>query len=254
MEEHLIVTGIENAVLVLSDGAQRAGADLRVLVDEAREVTNLVKALTRRVERNIVEQAAIAGALNQSVLGDKESAEKAAAYIARRLDRLSRETERGWSGTAVEGPKGRSFRFGRTVRGVSETHVVDSVLISTPEARRLDALAGDLQLVYGTLSPMPALKRKDDEVEIASPSALIEAVFEAGRRGLSVQRYKGLGEMNPGQLWETTLDPNARVMKQVEIKDAQEADEIFTTLMGDVVEPRREFIQENALRVVNLDV
>ncbi|MGD9539044.1 MAG: DNA topoisomerase (ATP-hydrolyzing) subunit B [Alphaproteobacteria bacterium] len=254
MEEHLIVTGIDNAVLVLSDGTQRAGPDLRVLVDEAREVTNLVKALTRRVERNIVEQAAIAGALNQSVLGDAARAQAAAEYIARRLDRLSRETERGWHGSAVEGAKGRSFHFTRTVRGVSEMHVVDAVLISTPEARRLDALAGELQLVYGALSPMPALRRKDDEVEIASPSALIEAVFEAGRRGLSVQRYKGLGEMNPDQLWETTLDPNARVMKQVEIKDAQEADEIFTTLMGDIVEPRREFIQENALRVVNLDV
>ncbi len=254
LENHLTMAGIDDAVLVLGDGNQRAGADLRGLVDEAREVGALVKALTRRVDRRIVEQAAIAGALNLDLLGDKQAADAAAAYIAKRLDRLSPEIERGWSGHAVEGLKGRSFHFNRMVRGVSETHVVDAVLISTPEARRLDALAGDLQLVYGKLAPMPVLKRKDGEVEIPSPTALIEAVFEAGRKGLAVQRYKGLGEMNPSQLWETTLDPEVRTMKRVEIKDAQEADEIFTTLMGDVVEPRREFIQENALKVVNLDV
>ncbi len=254
LENHLIMAGIEDAVLVLGDGSQRAGIDLRALVEEAREVTGLVKALTRRVDRRIVEQAAIAGALSLEVLGNKEVADEAATYIAKRLDFLSPEIERGWSGSTVEGQKGRSFRFTRMTRGVSETHVIDAVLISTPEARRLDAMAGDLQLVYGKLAPMPALKRKDGQVEIGSATALIEAVFEAGRKGLAVQRYKGLGEMNPSQLWETTLDPEARTMKRVEIRDAQEADEIFTTLMGDVVEPRREFIQENALKVVNLDV
>ena len=254
LENHLIMAGIEDAVLVLGDGSQRAGIDLRALVEEAREVTGLVKALTRRVDRRIVEQAAIAGALSFEVLGNKEVADEAAIYIAKRLDFLSPEIERGWSGSTVEGQKGRSFRFTRMTRGVSETHVIDAVLISTPEARRLDAMAGDLQLVYGKLAPMPALKRKDGQVEIGSATALIEAVFDAGRKGLAVQRYKGLGEMNPSQLWETTLDPEARTMKRVEIKDAQEADEIFTTLMGDVVEPRREFIQENALKVVNLDV
>ena len=254
LESHLTMAGIEDAVLVLGDGSQRAGADLRSLVEDAREVAGLVKALTRRVDRRIVEQAAIAGALSLDVLGNKEAADAAAIYIAKRLDFLSPEIERGWSGNTVEGQKGRSFRFTRMMRGVSETHVIDAVLISTPEARRLDALAGDLQLVYGKLAPIPALKRKDGEVEITSPTALIEAVFEAGRKGLAVQRYKGLGEMNPSQLWETTLDPEVRTMKRVEIKDVQEADEIFTTLMGDVVEPRREFIQENALKVVNLDV
>ena len=255
LEDHLTMAGIEDAVLVLGDGTQRAGADLRALVDEAREVSGLVKALTRRVDKRIVEQAAIAGALNLDLLADRTLAEQAAGYIARRLDRLSPETERGWVGHAVDGAKGaRTFHFSRTVRGVSETHVVDAVLISTPEARRLDAMAGDLQVTYGSLNPVARLKRKDESRDITSPSALTEAVFEAGRKGLSVQRYKGLGEMNPEQLWETTLDRNVRILKRVEIKDAQEADEVFTTLMGDIVEPRREFIQENALKVVNLDV
>jgi DNA gyrase subunit B len=254
LEEHLMVAGLEDAVLVLGDGTQRAGEDLRALVNEAREVAGLVRALTRRIDRRIVEQAAIAGALSLELLNSRENAEEAAAYIARRLDRLSPEIERGWSGQAVEGHRGRSFRFSRTLRGVSETHVVDAVLISTPEARRLDAMAGDLQASYGGLNPTPALRRKEESREIAAPSELLEAVFAAGRKGLTIQRYKGLGEMNPGQLWETTLDPNVRAMRRVEIKDAQEADEIFTTLMGDIVEPRREFIQENALKVVNLDV
>ena len=147
--------------------------------------------------------------------------------------------------------EGRAFKFSRTLRSVTETYLIDSVLITTPEARKLDSFAAKLQEIYG----YPAtLRRKDSEREITSPTMLLEAVYAVGRKGLSIQRYKGLGEMNPDQLWETTLDPDARTLRRVEIKDARDADEIFSTLMGEVVEPRRDFIQDNALKVVNLDV
>ena len=251
LEDHLIAAGLEEAVLRLHGGAERAGADLRAVVDTARETGTLIKALTRRVEQHIVEQAAIAGALNPPVLEDPEASARAAAYIAGRLDHLASENERGWQGTVLDTTAGRAFRFHRTLRGIAESHTIDRILITTPEARRLDSCAALLQEVYGH----PArLRRKDGETEVNSPSALLEAVYAAGRKGLAIQRYKGLGEMNPEQLWETTLDPEVRTLRQVEINQAQEAEEIFSTLMGEVVGPRREFIQENALKVVNLDV
>jgi DNA gyrase subunit B len=139
----------------------------------------------------------------------------------------------------------------RRVRGVQERHVIDGPLIKSAEARKLDALAAELQAVYMRTGSFAA---KDKETAISSPTELFAAVLEAGRRGVTIQRYKGLGEMNPDQLWETTLDPEARTLLQVRINHADEADEIFATLMGDVVEPRRDFIQENALKVANLDV
>ncbi len=251
LENFLIETGLEETVLDVQGSGSRAGADLATILDAAREIDVLVKALTRRIDQRIVEQAAIAGALNPDILNDPELAASAATYIAARLDKLSPEIERGWHGEAVDLPKGRAFKFSRTLRSVTENHLVDSVLITTPEARKLDSLAASLQEIY---SHPATLRRKDSEREITSPTMLLDAVYAAGRKGLSIQRYKGLGEMNPGQLWETTLDPDARTLRRVEIRDALEADEIFSTLMGEVVEPRREFIQNNALKVVNLDV
>ena len=251
LENFLIETGLEETVLDVQGGGSRAGADLATILDAAREIDVLVKALTRRIDQRIVEQAAIAGALNPDILNNPEQSASAATYIAGRLDKISSEIERGWHGEAVDLPTGRAFKFSRTLRSVTETHLVDSVLITTPEARKLDSLAASLQEIY---SHPATLRRKDTEREITSPTMLLDAVYAAGRKGLSIQRYKGLGEMNPDQLWETTLDPDARTLRRVEIKDAQEADEIFSTLMGEVVEPRREFIQNNALKVVNLDV
>ncbi|MGY9107571.1 MAG: DNA gyrase subunit B, partial [Alphaproteobacteria bacterium] len=192
---------------------------------------------------------AIAGALNEKILA--EHAAPAAEYIAQRLDALSPELERGWVGEAVDMVGGPGFHFSRTMRGVTEIHTIDQVLIHTPEARRLDAMSTHLQETYA--QPLK-LRRKDTEITIQSPSELLEGIFATGRKGLTVQRYKGLGEMNPDQLWETTLDPEVRTLLRVEVKDAIEADEIFSTLMGEVVEPRRDFIQQNALKVVNLDV
>ncbi len=260
LEEYLIETGLQDAVLkVYRRGADNkiveeilAGNDLRRVVDEAREVAALVNGLIRRIAMiDVVEQAAIARALNLGIMDDPERGPEAASYIARRLDALAPETDRGWRG-GIEPEAG--FTFTRTVRGVTETHVIDPTLVRTPEARRLDELADSLQAVYPSPTHPANFVRKDVEVAVAAPTALLEVVLAAGRKGLTIQRYKGLGEMNPEQLWETTLDPEIRSLLKVEIKDAQDADQIFSTLMGDVVEPRREFIQENALKVVNLDV
>ncbi|WP_119418637.1 DNA topoisomerase (ATP-hydrolyzing) subunit B [Desertibaculum subflavum] len=248
LEEYLLNGGLDGAVLFLGDGSQRAGVDLRSLVEEARAARGLVQSLARRYDRRLVEQAAIAGALDPAVPEDPARAADAAAEVARRLDALSDPTERGWKGVAAPGG---DLRFERTVRGVTETHLLDAAMFRAAEARKLGRFAESLHLVYAT----PArLRRKEEEVQVASPTDLVEAVMAFGRKGLSMQRYKGLGEMNPEQLWETTLDPEVRSLLQVKVREADEADSIFATLMGDVVEPRREFIQSNALEVVNLDV
>jgi DNA gyrase subunit B len=166
---------------------------------------------------------------------------EAAKYIARRLDALSEEIERGWKGEFKER---EGFRFERSVRGVAEVAILDHALLNSADARKLDEHAAALQQTY----PRPAtLRRKDEDTTIHGPVSLFEAVTSAGRKGITLQRYKGLGEMNPNQLWETTLDVNARSLLQVNVKAIDEADDIFTKLMGDIVEPRREFIQENAL-------
>jgi DNA gyrase subunit B len=239
LENYLITAGLEDAVLKLSTGETRAGADLRKLVEEARAIRNVLAGLHSRYNRQVVEQAAIAGVLNSEIVGDPRTAEAAAQYIAKRLDALSDETERGWQGQFKDG-----FRFERTVRGVKEIAVIDQALLGSADARKLDEYAASLQEVY----PRPgALRRKDEETPIHGPVSLFEAVTTTGRKGISLQRYKGLGEMNPGQLWETTLDTNARSLLQVKVKEGEEADNIFAELMGDLVEPRRDFIQKNAL-------
>ncbi|MBN9090632.1 MAG: DNA topoisomerase (ATP-hydrolyzing) subunit B [Reyranella sp.] len=251
LDDHLIDSGLDGSVFRLGDGTTQAKDDLRHTVDVARSVSNLVKplALSRRVtSQAVIEQAAIAGALNPDIIGDAEQAQGAAQYIARRLDVVSPELERGWSG---EPTTDGGLAFTRRLRGVQERHVIDGPLLRSAEARRLDALAPELQNIYRRPGTFVA---KDKETTISSPTELFAAVLEAGRKGVSIQRYKGLGEMNPDQLWETTLDPEARTLLQVKINHADEADEIFATLMGDVVEPRRDFIQDNALKVANLDV
>jgi DNA gyrase subunit B len=241
LEDYLIGAGLEEAVLQLSSGEGRAGADLQRLVEEARVVRNALGTLHSRYDRKVVEQAAIAGVLHPRAAEDLATAQAAAEYIARRLDALTEETERGWSGSFVEG---EGFRFERTVRGVRDVALLDLALLGSAEARKLDEHAASLQEVY----PRPGvLRRRGDDIPIYGPVSLFDAVMAAGRKGLSLQRYKGLGEMNPEQLWETTLDTNVRSLLQVKVKEVDEADDIFTKLMGDIVEPRREFIQDNAL-------
>ena len=241
LEDFLIATGLEDAVLRLSSGEHRAGGDLNGLVEQARVIRNVLNGLHSRYNRKVVEQAAIAGVLTSNIFDDPRKALEAARYIARRLDALSEETERGWQGEFREG---EGFHFERTIRGVTDVAVLDQALLGSADARKLDEHAVTLQQVY----PRPAtLRRKDDETPIHGPVSLFEAVTNAGRKGLSLQRYKGLGEMNPTQLWETTLDANARSLLQVNVKEIDEANILFDELMGDKVEPRRAFIEQNAL-------
>jgi DNA gyrase subunit B len=247
-EDYLIDMGLEDTVFIHHGGAQVAGIELREMVDKARRAAHLMKALTRRLPLLVAEQTAIAGTLSPEVLGNSELAAAAAEYIAKRLDHLSPDTERGWKGEP-DGAGG--LVFSRSVRGVLETHTIDRPLIASGEARALNDMADDLQATYAHPGK---LIRKDKIHPILGPTGLLDTVMELGRKGAAVQRYKGLGEMNPEQLWETTLDPDARTMLQVQVKDAADADSLFETLMGDVVEPRREFIQTNALKVTNLDI
>ncbi|MHA1599145.1 MAG: DNA topoisomerase (ATP-hydrolyzing) subunit B [Alphaproteobacteria bacterium] len=249
LEDYLFSSAIdEGSVFTAHDGAQTAGADLRSLIDEAHEVKKLLERLSRHVPVVITEQAAILGALNPDILSDSEHAAAVADYAAKRLDALENETERGWRGTVLEDG---GLAFERTMRGVNERHVIDAALIKSAEARKLDKMAGKLQKLYARHGVLTA---KDKEYTLTGPVSLIETVTAIGRKGIGIQRYKGLGEMNPEQLWETTLDPNARSLLQVRVSHADDAEEVFSTLMGDMVEPRREFIQANALKVANLDV
>ena len=242
LEDYLIAAGLEGAVLRLSSGEERAGADLKTLVDEARTIRSILHGLHSRYKRTVVEQAAIAGVLRPNIFSDAPKATAAAQYIAKRLDALSDETERGWSGTFKDG-----FEFERTVRGVKEVAFIDQALLGSADARKLDEFAPSLQQTYPRPTPPAVLRRKDEDIAIYGPVGLFEAVTGAGRKGATLQRYKGLGEMNPDQLWETTLDTNARSLLQVKVKEVDEADDIFTKLMGELVDPRRDFIQENAL-------
>jgi len=241
LEDYLTDAGLEEAVFRPHTGDERAGADLKAVVEEARTIRNVLNGLHSRYNRKVVEQAAIAGVLTPSVHGDAPKALAAAQYIARRLDAMSEETERGWEGSFSEG---EGFRFERTVRGVKEVTFIDAALLGSADARRLDEHAANLQDIYARPG---VFRRKGEDTAIHGPVGLFEAVMAGGRKGISLQRYKGLGEMNPQQLWETTLDVNVRSLLQVKVKEVDEADDIFTKLMGDVVEPRRDFIQENAL-------
>ena len=241
LERYLVDTGIEDAVFRPFSGDERAGVDLKTIIDEARAIRSTLANLHSRYNRKVVEQAAIAGVLRQAIFGDSPKAVAAAEYIARRLDALSEETERGWTGTFAEGD---GFHFERTVRGVKEVAILDHALLGSADARKLDEHAKALQDLY--MKP-GVLRRKGEDTPIHGPVGLFEALTAAGRKGIALQRYKGLGEMNPQQLWETTLDTNVRSLLQVKVKEIDEADDIFTKLMGDVVEPRRAFIQENAL-------
>jgi DNA gyrase subunit B len=247
LEDYLIDSGLEDTVLVSGSGEERGGNDLRDVVAQARAVTTLIDQLHSRYNRNVVEQAAIGGLFDPDLLKDPKKAEARAVEIAQRLDQMAEETEKGWSSRL--GNEGYVFR--REVRGVAEAHTLDRSLLSSLDARRLNERHAHLSDVYGK----PAkIRRKGESTPVYGPRQVLDSIYEVGRKGLTLQRYKGLGEMNPEQLWETTLDRDVRTLLQVKIGDLSEADEIFSKLMGDVVEPRREFIQDNALSVQNLDV
>ena len=245
LDDYLVQQGIEGVVLKVGSNAEIAGQDLARIVDEARQLDKVLEAFPTQYPRHILEQAAIAGAFVPGAV-DKDL-QGTADKIAARLNLIALEYERGWSGRITQD---QGIRLARVLRGVEEMRTLDGPMLRSGEARKTGTFTESLKEVYET----PAtLTRKDQSQTIYGPLELLNSILREGEKGLALQRYKGLGEMNPDQLWETTLDPDARTLLQVKITDAAEADDLFTKLMGDVVEPRREFIQNNALTVANLD-
>ena len=235
LEAYLIDEGTNGETLILADGTQIGGGDLREQVRQAANFRTGLKRLALRAPSDLIEHAALTGALKPGAGKDEADA------TAARLNRFAEEGEDTWEGRFVEG----ALVLQRMVRGVSETAVLPPQLIVSQDAVRLSERANALRELYE--KPSILRHEKGGEITVYGPSTLLGAVLESGRKGLKIQRYKGLGEMNASQLWETTLDANARTLLQVKVEHADEADELFTKLMGDVVEPRREFIEEFAL-------
>ena len=245
LEDYLIEQGTEGAVLRQGNGEEIVGADLVRVVEDARKLRMVLQAFPTHYPRHILEQAAIAGAFVPGAVD--ANLQGVADKVAERLNLIALEYERGWTGRITQD---KGVRLARILRGVEEVRTLDGPMLRSGEARKTGSFTQGLQDVYG----LPAtLIRKDRTQVIHGPLDLLNAILGEGEKGLSLQRYKGLGEMNPDQLWETTLDPDARTLLQVRVEDMADADDLFTKLMGDVVEPRREFIQKNALSVENLD-
>ena len=250
LEKFLIESNISDLGLRDATGSLRTGNDLQDVINKNNSLMSSFESFTRRgIQPHIVEQAVIAGAFDSQVLNDMDKGQTLANATADRLNDLEKKNEKGWTGefTPVGG-----YIFKRTLRGVLEMIRIPSEQIRSQEAARLHSKQEFLLELFD--KPSTLLYKGDEVSRVTGPTSLRENVFSTAKKGLSIQRYKGLGEMNPDQLWETTLDPEARTLLQVTVKDAEKASEIFSTLMGDVVEPRREFIQDNALAVANLDV
>ena len=245
LEDYLVQQGIEGTVFRLGSGEEITGQDLVRVVREARQLKRVLEAFPTHYPRHILEQSAIAGAFVPGVVD--ADLQGTADKVAQRLDMIALEYEKGWQGRITQD---HGIRLARILRGVEEVRTLDGPMLRSGEARKTGSFTKSLQDTYGTPG---TLQRKDRNQAIFGPLGLLDMVLKEGEKGLSLQRYKGLGEMNPGQLWETTLDPDARTLLQVKVDDVAEADDLFTKLMGDVVEPRREFIQNNALNVENLD-
>jgi len=263
LDRYLVDAGLQGRVLE-TQGGSRSGDDLRSLVDHALRMKNLLAFVPRKYDDAIVEQVALAGALDPALTADTRL--QALEYAAQRLAMGDPEAEWG-----VQVRENGMIQFLRKWRGVTDVMEIEAAFLDSAEARKLHRLASDNAETYAQPSRLVRAGTEaveapaDDDAEsdepviaaddsITRPTQLLEAILATGRKGLSIQRYKGLGEMNAEQLWETTLDPEVRILLQVKVEDADVTDEIFTRLMGDVVEPRREFIQDNALNVANLDV
>jgi DNA gyrase subunit B len=269
LDQYLVDAGVGGNILETSGGA-RSGDDLRELVEHARRMRTLMRYVPRRYDPMIIEALALGGALDPNA--SREQHAEGLKSVVTRLD--AADADARWSARVTEDG---GYHFERVWRGVTDHHIVEAAFLVSAEARKLHALASEQAesyLVPSKLVPSKAIPATEveavqaldaEEAEepvtvakgqalVSRPSQLLDAILAAGRKGLAIQRYKGLGEMNAEQLWETTLDPQNRSMLSVQVDQADVADAIFTQLMGDVVEPRREFIQENALSVANLDV
>jgi DNA gyrase subunit B len=248
LDDYLVTAGLKDAVLRNEDGLQIAGVELRDIIETCIQLSRTIDQLTVQISnREVIEQAAIAGIVNMEMLGNQD----AAGYLAKRLDQISDPLERGWQAAAETGADGAHIVISRTLRGITETHYLNRKFIMTSEARQLDSAAALLQKIFakGAVFVTP-----NAEFEIKGPSELASQIIALGKKGAQIARYKGLGEMNPDQLWETTLDPDQRTFLQVCVNEEEEANMAFSTLMGEAVEERRNFIQENALKVSNLDI
>ena len=248
LDGYLMEAGLRDAVLTLQESSQIAGADLHDTAARATIAGRLIEQLGRRLgNREVVEQAAIAGLLTPGMAGNAEAAD----YLARRLEGQASELEKGWQGGVEDTVNGPAIVVSRQLRGITERYAIDSRFLTAPEVGELDGMAAHLQETYAH----PAtLRLGSSETLVNGPLGLSQAIFQTGRKGAQISRYKGLGEKNPEQLWETTHDPSQRTLLQVSIEQEEEADNAFSTLMGEAVDQRREFIQKNALRVANLDV
>ena len=249
MEDYLIRGGCDEAVLEQAGGEKILGQDLISFVEKTMKARSLITALSIKAPEKIVEQLAIYGLFDAQALADKTTLATTIQTVAQKLDSAEAEYDKGWQAELL--PDG-SISFNRTLRGVKEEHIVGANILDSAEAKVLNEMRAFLHENFE--KPSKLISKSGEEKRINGPVNLVDVVMGAGKKGITLQRYKGLGEMNPEQLWETTLDPEARSLLQVKIDQMEEADEVFSTLMGDVVEPRKEFIQENALNVVNLDI
>ena len=249
MEDYLIHGGCDDGSLETANGERLVGQDLIAFVESTKRANSMIKALTLKAPEKIVEQMAIRGLFNPEILKDKAALTAELNKMAERLDSLEAEYDRGWKAELNE--EG-SVVFYRVLRGVKEEHIIGANILESPEGKVLNEMHEFLTENFAQSSKLTTKALGEKRVD--GPVSLMNAVTAAGKKGITIQRYKGLGEMNPEQLWETTLDPEARSLLQVKIDSIEEADEAFSTLMGDVVEPRKEFIQENALKVQNLDI
>jgi len=248
LDTYLMEAGLKDAVLTQDEGAQIAGADLQDAVVKATAASRLIEILGRRVgHRDVVEQAAIAGLLNGRTLDSADAAD----YLGRRLESQADALDKGWQATIEDTPDGPTIVANRQLRGITERYVIDRKTVAMPEAVELDGMAAHLQEIYVRASQ---IRLGSSVSDVRGPTGLSQMIFQTGRKGAQISRYKGLGEMNPEQLWETTLDPGQRTLLQVSIEQEEDADLAFSTLMGEAVEERRDFIQKNALRVANLDI
>ena len=249
MEDYLIHGGCEEGYLQTANGERLVGQDLINFVESTKKANSMIKALTLKAPEKIIEQMAICNLFDPAILADKARLTDKINQMAAKMDTLEAEYDRGWKAEInAEG----SIVFYRVLRGVKEEHVIGANILESPEGKVLCDMHAFLTENFAT--SLKLMTKSLGEKRVDGPVSLMNAVTAAGKKGISIQRYKGLGEMNPEQLWETTLDPEARSLLQVKIDSEEEADEAFSTLMGDVVEPRKEFIQENALKVQNLDI